>query len=140
MREVISCRPQIRPAGRQVNSPVLHLSLSLILFYHTRHFSPFLQSFQPASTHYFTTFPHSPLLWTVDPKYLLSSTFFIPAPCSLTVTLGFLSLTHMYSSRLSMANLHFSPFQVIPPPLWFFLQLLPALTTDHNVTGKHHSP
>ncbi|MCJ8748300.1 hypothetical protein PDJAM_G00163210 [Pangasius djambal] len=40
----------------------------------------FLHPFQPACTRFFTSFPHSPLLWTVDPKYLNSCTFFTSSP------------------------------------------------------------
>ncbi|KAF7650728.1 hypothetical protein LDENG_00121550, partial [Lucifuga dentata] len=73
---------------------------------------------QPACTRFFTSFPHSPLLWTVDPKYLKSSTFFISIPCNLTIPLESLSFTAMYSvllrltfiPLLSRAYLHLSRF------------------------------
>ncbi|TRY93180.1 hypothetical protein DNTS_006306 [Danionella cerebrum] len=73
----------------------------------------FLHPLQPACTRLFTSFPHSPSHWSIDPKYLNSSTFLTSAPSNLT-------------SRLST-------FQV-------FLHLLSALTTDHNVISKHHCP
>ncbi|KAF7663340.1 hypothetical protein LDENG_00211810, partial [Lucifuga dentata] len=84
------------------------------------HITPdtFLHPFQPACTRFFTSFPHSPLLWTVDPKYLKSSTFFISIPCNLTIPLESLSFTAMYSvllrltfiPLLSRAYLHLSRF------------------------------
>ncbi|XP_068170159.1 MTOR-associated protein MEAK7 isoform X1 [Antennarius striatus] len=81
----------------------------------------FLHPFHPACTRFFTSFPHSPLLWTVEPKYLKSSTFLISSPCNLTLPLGSLSFTHMYSvlllltfiPLLSRTNLHLSSFSSI---------------------------
>lgn len=35
---------------------------------------------------------------------------------------------------------HSCPLPAKPPPLWMFLQLLPALATHHNVLFKHHGP
>ncbi|XP_054648940.1 uncharacterized protein LOC129190355 [Dunckerocampus dactyliophorus] len=84
------------------------------------HITPdtFLHPCHPACTCFVTSFPHSPLLWTVDPKYFKSSTFLISFPCKLTLPLGSLSFTHMYSvllrltfiPLLSRANLHLSSF------------------------------
>ena len=58
-----------------------------------------LQPFHPACTLFFTSLPHSPLLCTVEPRYLKSSTFATSSPCIFTVPLllSCLSFTHMYS-------------------------------------------
>ena len=58
-----------------------------------------LHPFHPACTLFFTSLPHSPLLCTVEPRYLKSSTFATSSPCIFTVPLllSCLSFTHMYS-------------------------------------------
>ena len=56
-----------------------------------------LQPLHPACTLFFTSLPHSPLLCTVEPRYLKSSTFATSSPCLFTVPLTCLSFTHMYS-------------------------------------------
>ena len=58
-----------------------------------------LHPFHPARTLFFTSLQHSPLLCTVEPRYLKSSTFTSSSPCIFTVPLPLscLSFTHMYS-------------------------------------------
>lgn len=68
------------------------LSFLLILIGHT----PYLALFSTRSSPLFGSFLHSPLLCTVDPKYLKSSTVFICTPCNLQVQLGPLSFTDTY--------------------------------------------
>uniref|UniRef100_A0A8C4N0J5 Uncharacterized protein n=1 Tax=Eptatretus burgeri TaxID=7764 RepID=A0A8C4N0J5_EPTBU len=77
-----------------------------------------LHPFHPACTLFFTSLPHSLLLWTVDPKYLNPSTFPTSTPCNCTIPPPSLSFTHMYSvllrlafiPLLSSAYLHLSSF------------------------------
>ena len=58
-----------------------------------------LHPFHPDCTLFFTSLPHSPLLCTVEPRYLKSSTFATSSPCifTLPLPLSCLSFTHMYS-------------------------------------------
>ena len=72
-----------------------------------------LQPFHPACTLFFTTLLHSPLLCTVEPRYLKSSTFATSSPCIFTVPLTCLSFTHMYSVFLLLT---FSPKHISSSP------------------------
>lgn len=83
-----------------------------------------LQPFQPAFSCFFTSFPQSPWPWTVDPRYLESSIFFV----SYNLTPPSLACTPSCCGYL-----HSSPFQGKPSLLQLLLHLFPALGTYHNV-------
>lgn len=66
--------------------------------------------FRAATVHCFASYPHTMLLWTVDPppECLKPSTFFISSPPAknLTTPLWSLSFTHLFH-HLTTANLYF---------------------------------
>ena len=70
-----------------------------------------LHPFHPACTLFFTSLPHSPLLCTVEPRYLKSSTHF---HCAAT---GILPLIHTHVFCLSPIDFHPSSLQSIYPAL-----------------------
>ena len=65
-----------------------------------------LHPFHPACTLFFTSFPHSTLLCTIEPRYLKSSTFPTSSPCIFAAPLTCLSFTTMYSVCLLMTFIH----------------------------------
>ena len=72
-----------------------------------------LQPFHPACTLFFTSLPHSPLLCTVEPRYLKSSTFAtLHFHCALI-----LPLIHTHVFGLSPIDFHSSSLQSISPAL-----------------------
>ena len=76
-----------------------------------------LQPFHPACTLFFTSLPHSPLLCTVEPRYLKSSTFATSSPCIFTVPLTCLSFTHTcILSFYYCLSFHFSPKRISSSP------------------------
>ena len=60
-----------------------------------------LHPFHPACTFFFTSLPHSPLLCTVEPTYLKSSTFTTTSPCIFTVPLTCLCIHTVTHIRLA---------------------------------------
>ena len=89
-----------------------------------------LQPFHHARTLLFTYLPHFPLLCTVEPRYLKSSTFATSSPCIFTVPLTCLSYTHVFC--LSPIDFHSSSLQSISPALQLLFYPFLALAADPN--------
>lgn len=76
-------------------------------------------------------------LTSAYPKYLNSVTFFTSTPSDLTILPPSHSLTHIFC--LVSNETLFPPLHVMPPHLWTFLLLLPALTSGQGPPIHQHS-